>query len=296
MSEPVGRTLRALLCVALLVTACQRESTTDASNADPVVARVGDRAITVSELRASMPPVPVGLKISPVEARRRTLEEVLVLELSERIAAERDLLRDPRFLARARAIDREARRQKQDALRRLLSEQLVREYRPDPEAIQRYYERSPGRFQTTRVHLREIVTATEAEAEEALLEIRGGAGFEDVARRRSRAPSARDGGRIGPYTPGEVPTHLAPHVLLLGEPGTTGGPVETPEGWTLVYLERRETGVPRELGVVRPAIERILQQREMRQRYERAIQEARAQMDVSINEAVLIDESYFPAY
>ncbi|MEE8557257.1 MAG: peptidylprolyl isomerase [Myxococcota bacterium] len=293
MSEPVGRTLRALLCVALLLTACQRESTRGVSSGDPVVARVGDRVITVSELRASMPPVPVGLKISLVETRRRTLEEVVVLELSERIAAERDLLQDPRFLERARAIDREARRQKQHALRRLLSEQLVREYRPDPEEIQRYYERSPGRFQTTRVHLREIVTATESEAEEALLEIRGGAGFGEVARRRSRAPSARDGGRIGPYTRGEVPVHLAPHVLLLGGPGTIGGPVETPEGWTLVYLEKRETDVPRELEVIRPAIERILQQREMRHRYEGAIQEARAEVGVSINETVLIDESYF---
>lgn len=52
------------------------------------------------------------------------------------------------------------------------------------------------------------VALARAAAESALAEIRAGAAFEEVARRRSTAASARDGGLLGPVARGEITTRV----------------------------------------------------------------------------------------
>jgi parvulin-like peptidyl-prolyl isomerase len=283
---------RILVVIGLIGTGCEREPPQE-MDAGPVVASIGSRNITTIELREELPPFRAGPNASTLDHRRRALDRLVALELSERFARDRGLLEDPRYLERAQAIEREAHRRKQETLRRILGEDLVREYVPTEEEVQTYYAQSHARFQTSRIHLREIVTASESAASQAKEEISAGTPVEEVVARHSIAPSASKGGRIGPFEKGLVPGHLAPHVHQLGLPGDLVGPFPTPRGWTLVVLDKRETEVPRELDRVRPTVERILQRQEMQKRYERLMEEGRQRFGVSVDEAVLANDALF---
>jgi parvulin-like peptidyl-prolyl isomerase len=283
------------MCVPIglgLLAACGGEPPHE-TEAGPVVARVGTHPITTRDLLQELASFRGAAGRPQGEARNRVLERAILLELTERVAAERSLLVEPQYREHVLAIDLEARRRKQDVLRRLLAEDLVRGYTPTEQEVLQYYEESGARFRTTRLHLRELVTATEGEADEALAEIRSGSPFEEVARRRSIAASAQEAGRIGPFDRGLVPAHLAGQAYRLEESGQIAGPFKTPPGWTLLLLENREEGVARDLEQVRPAVERILERKEMQQRYEQMIDEARERFGVSIDEAVLSDDSLF---
>ncbi len=284
--------VRILIAIALAGAGCAGEPPED-KDAGPIVASVGSRKITLTELREELPPFRAGPNASSGDHRRRALDRLIALELSERFARDRGLLEDPRYLERAQAIDREAHRRKQDTLRRILGEDLVREYAATEDEIRTYYEKSQARFRTSRLHLREIVTPTESVAAEAMEEIAAGTPIEEVVARYSVAPSASEGGRIGPFEQGLVPGDLAPHAHRLRRPGDRAGPFPTPGGWTVLVLDERKTDVPRELDQVRPAIERILQRQQMQERYERLIEEGRQRLGVSIDEAVLANDALF---
>jgi hypothetical protein len=283
---------RILIVIALVGAGCAEERAEKKDDA-PVVARIGSRNITAIELREELPPMRAGPKASTVEHRRRALERLVALELSERFAHDRGLLDDPRYLERAQAIDREAHRRKQETLRRILGEDLVRDYVATEDEIRGYYEESQARFRTSRLHLHEIVAHTEAAANAAKEEISAGAPVEEVVARHSVAPSASRGGRIGPFEKGLVPGVLAPHAHQLRHPGDLVGPFPTPGGWTVLVLDKLETDVTRELDQVRPAIERIVQRHEMQERYERLIEEGHERFGVSIDEAVLANDAIF---
>jgi peptidyl-prolyl cis-trans isomerase C len=283
-----------LIVLVLGIEGCGREPPAQKST-DPVVATVGARVITVPELRDELRPprFRAGPPPANVEHRRRTLERIVSLELTEHVARERGLLEDPRYSERARAVEREARRWKQEALRRLLAEELVEDFIPPEAEVRTHYEESRARFRGTLLHLREIVTAEEADAMEALQQVREGVPFREVAQSSSIAPSASEGGRIGPFDPGLVPEDLIPQVRRLRKPEDLAGPFQEPRGWTILLLEKRETGVPQELDQVRPTIERMLRRQEMEKRYEELIAEARQQVGVSIDEATLTDDALF---
>jgi peptidyl-prolyl cis-trans isomerase C len=258
-----------------------------------IVATVGDRTIDVAEFRDELVPAVGPRDLSPVEHRRLALDRIIMLELTDRVARRRGLATDPRYLEILRLINRDAHRRKQNALRQVLSEKMAADYSPSEEAIRSYHREHGARFRTTRVHLAEIVTETEEAANVALEEIRSGTAFDEVARTRSLAASATRGGQIGPYARGLVPAHLVQQARRLQDPGDLEGPFETPDGWTIVRLEGRETNVPREFEEVRSAIERILRREEMERRFKTTLAEERDRIGVSVNEDVLIDDTLF---
>lgn len=264
-------------------------------SSEPIVATVGSRVITLPELRGELRPLRfrAGPPPSNVDHRRRTLDRIVTLELAEQVARDRGLLEDPRYLQRASAVEREARRWKQETLRRLLAEDLVLDFNPGEEEIRAYYENSKARFRTTQLQLREIVTAEEATAREALQQVRDGAPFAEVAASRSIATSASEGGRIGPFERGLAPEPLIPHLGRLREPGDLVGPFQEPRGWTILLLETREVGVPLDFDQVRPRIEPMLRRQEMEQRYDQLIAEARQNIGVSIDEKILANDALF---
>ncbi len=87
--------------------------------------------------------------------------------------------------------------------------------------------------------------AAAAEAREVLAEYRAGGDWAALARRHSRAPTARQGGRVGWLPAERLPPGIAGQVAGL-EPGEATEPFEVPGGAVILALfDRRET--PREI-------------------------------------------------
>lgn len=136
--------------------------------------------------------------------------------------------------------------------------------------IQKYYDEHKQEFsQTEQVRLSEILVATpaaegqaadaqtveeaERKAKELLAEIRGGAGFEDVARRSSEGPTAAQGGDIGQFKRGVLAAEL--EQLTFGmKVGEVSDVIRTRQGFIILKVTEHPTpGVP-DMKAVEPRI------------------------------------------
>lgn len=104
--------------------------------------------------------------------------------------------------------------------------------------------------QEEQVHLRQIVVATEAEAQELLAQVAAGtAAFEELARAHSLDEAGRAvGGDLG-FVPRGVLSPAVEEAAFGLQPGQVAGPVESATGWHLVLLVARDPAreVPPEL-------------------------------------------------
>jgi peptidyl-prolyl cis-trans isomerase C len=185
------------------------------------------------------------------EARRRLLEEQVVLLASAARARTRGLDRDPAL--RAQAHWRRASLLATDEIARRLNQALV----PPTEAEMRAHFAANGERYRSPVRVDVSLIAWEldktqlrrqyAEVEGVLARLRSGAlAFEQAARELSKHPSAPQGGRIG-LLPMEELAPLGPNVFWTVEalsPGQIGEPVQQDAWIYLVKLWERQPSRP----------------------------------------------------
>jgi len=201
-----------------------------------VVAEVNGRKITLAMVADQMGALPPEVGVTALEDGKRFLERFVQTELLFQEALRRKL----DFSTRVQAKIRLARRQ---ILIRVLIENILKGIKPArEEEVREYFRANRKRFRRKAfVRLSHLVVRSEAEAIKALREIRGGASFGEVARRRSIFESSRKrGGALGIVRRGEFDRNLekAAFALPVGE---VSGPIKTPVGWQIVRVtERRE--------------------------------------------------------
>jgi len=121
-----------------------------------------------------------------------------------------------------------------------------------PEEVRRYYEAHQSEFGTKESGIQvshivfalpldapaDRVAALTAKAEEARARLESGADFAELARQISEDPSARDGGLLGWFKPGELLDEMDAAVAKLNV-GEVSQPVRTKMGLHLVKLDAR---------------------------------------------------------
>ncbi len=85
---------------------------------------------------------------------------------------------------------------------------------------------------------RHILVSTEAKAQELKTAIENGADFAQVARENSSCPSARQGGDLGTFGPGEMVREFD-EVVFSAPVNQVQGPVKTQFGYHLVEVTSR---------------------------------------------------------
>jgi peptidyl-prolyl cis-trans isomerase C len=85
---------------------------------------------------------------------------------------------------------------------------------------------------------RHILVADEEVCEKLKQDIEAGADFADVARKHSQCPSARRGGELGEFGPGQMVKEFDA-VVFSAPVGEVQGPVKTQFGYHLVEVTRR---------------------------------------------------------
>jgi peptidyl-prolyl cis-trans isomerase C len=85
---------------------------------------------------------------------------------------------------------------------------------------------------------RHILVSTEETCQKLKNDIESGADFADVARRHSQCPSARRGGDLGEFTPGQMVKEFDA-VVFSAPVGEVQGPVKTQFGYHLVEVMQR---------------------------------------------------------
>ena len=178
-----------------------------------------------------------------------------------------------------------------DALLRADTLAAMAAEQPDERAIQHFYDTHREDFSVPeRVHLREVVLATETEARSIARDLTAGLPFETLVTRTVDATGRRDGGDLGWLSSSDVASGVPPAVIAAGLALTAVGDVTTValpgmaefhgyrhpqrrQVWHVVQLLQR---VPAETIVLADARRRIVY-RLIRDTYESLRREIRAQ-------------------
>jgi peptidyl-prolyl cis-trans isomerase SurA len=150
----------------------------------------------------------------------------------------------------------------------VLQFEVARQLAVSPEEIQAYYEQHRDEFSTPgAVTLREIVILEEGRsrdearslADQVVARARGGEEFAALAAELSEAPSADDGGLVGPFAAGELAPALEELAFSL-PPGQVAEPVATSYGFYILMVESRTEAEVAPLSQVRSQIDGAVRQ------------------------------------
>ncbi|MDO8295471.1 MAG: peptidylprolyl isomerase [Caulobacter sp.] len=246
------------LTVALALAACGRPEGNEKppQAGDTAVARIDGRTVWASDVKREAVAQGLISEGEPLDISsdlfRRVMDEVVDQKLLAAEALKRKLDRDPvaqRRLAAARE--------------RILGDMLVEsvvEKAVTPGAIRELYqEQLRLSKQSEELKARQIVVATQAEAEQVGKLLAAGASFEALAMERSTDAATRfSGGDIGGYFTLDVMPDPYVAALKDAKPGDLIGPFAVEGGWALVKVEETRQEAPITFEAARPQIVRFL--------------------------------------
>jgi peptidyl-prolyl cis-trans isomerase C len=167
-------------------------------------------------------------------------------------------------------------------IEKLISLSLPRRAHASSGEVRRYYQENAQEFERPeQVRVRQIVVATEQEAQRLLDQVLAGADFAELARQRSTAPEAAEGGDLGYFAMGEMPGEFN---VVFGLPkGGVSTVVKSAYGFHIFKLEnkRRPGKVP--IDEAWKDIAEKLEHRKQDERYQQFLRELRNRTTFVVN-------------
>lgn len=124
-------------------------------------------------------------------------------------------------------------------IEKLIARDVIRSVRVSASEVRRYYNENPQEFERPeQVRVRQIVVVSEDEARKVLDQLQNEkADFATLARQKSTAPEAEEGGNLGYFAMGEMPGEFN---VVFGLPkGGVSGVVKSPYGFHIFKLEEK---------------------------------------------------------
>jgi len=211
---------------------------------NPVIARIEGQDLRLEEVMAAAAEVlPAELRSVPAPLLRSMLPPQVFEQLVDRAITDRAMV----LAARRAGLDQDEdiRRRVRIAEENELRDALLRREvlpRVTDEALRARYERdAAGRPAEEEVRARHILVPNEADARAIITEIQRGGNFEEIARRRSTDPAARNGGDLGFFRRGDMVPEFATAAFGLQPGQVVAAPVRTQFGWHVIKVEERRT-------------------------------------------------------
>jgi peptidyl-prolyl cis-trans isomerase C len=154
------------------------------------------------------------------------------------------------------------------------------------EEIKSYYQKNHALFERKEeVRARQIVVATEAEAENIHEQLLKGADFVELATERSMSPDKANGGDLGYFTRGQMPEEFDIVFKLMAH--SISPVVKSPYGYHIFKVEDKRAPRSQPLEEVREMVyQHLAREREDQLRSE-WIKELRSKADIQINSSLL---------
>ena len=209
----------------------------DAKGDDPVVATVNGLAIHKSTVLEAYQHS--RLSQAPIEAvYPQLLDYVITSQLLLTEAKKANLADDP-------AVKAQERLALENILEQTYIERKIAAAVTD-EAIKKQYDETikaqPGKEE---VHARHILLANEADAKQVIADIKGGAKFEDIAKAKSKDPSAaQNAGDLGFFSKEDMVPEFADAAFKMKAGEISEAPVKTQFGWHVIQVIERRTAPP----------------------------------------------------
>ncbi|NVN86048.1 MAG: peptidylprolyl isomerase [Rhodopseudomonas sp.] len=123
------------------------------------------------------------------------------------------------------------------------------------EAMKKVYDDASKQIASEQeVHARHILVETEDEAKTVAEELKKGADFAELAKKKSKDPGASDGGDLGFFTKEQMVPEFSAVAFAL-EPGKISDPVKSQFGWHIIKVEEKRDRKPPSFDQVKAQIE-----------------------------------------
>lgn len=167
-------------------------------------------------------------------------------------------------------------------IERLLASEVNQPVSVASSEIRNYYQENPREFERPElVRCRQIVVDTEAEAKAVLELLRAGGDFAALAKEKSTAPEAGNGGDLGSFAMGEMPAEFN---VVFGLPeGGVSGIVKSPYGFHLFKLEEKLSAGKIDLKKVSPDIAAKLRREKEEAQYKKWLMGLRSRTKLEVN-------------
>src|SRR5271168_1467421 len=123
------------------------------------------------------------------------------------------------------------------------------------EAMKKVYDEAAKQIEGEQeVHARHILVETEEEAKAVEAELKKGADFAELAKKKSKDPGAADGGDLGFFTKDQMVPEFSTVAFSL-EPGKISDPVKSQFGWHVIKVEEKRSRKAPDFDQVKAQIE-----------------------------------------
>ncbi len=126
-------------------------------------------------------------------------------------------------------------------------------------------------------HVRHILVDTEAQANDIIAKLKGGAKFEDLAKTSKDTGSAANGGDLDWATPSSFPPVFSDAFVKLQKGQVTEKAVQTPNGFHVIKVDDVRAAKLPTLEEVKPQIEEALMQKKLQAYQEELVKKAKIQ-------------------
>ncbi len=229
--------LRAAMLATALIAATPALAADDAKGDDPVVATVNGIAVHKSTLLEAYQHS--RLSQAPIDAvYAQLLDYVITSQLLLTEAKKANLADDPQVKAAVKLAQ-------ENILEQTYIEKKIAAAVTD-DAVKKQYDATikaqPGKEE---VHARHILLENEADAKQVIADIKGGAKFEDVAKAKSKDPSAaQNSGDLGFFGKEDMVPEFADAAFKMKAGEISETPVKTQFGWHVIQVLEKRTAPP----------------------------------------------------
>ena len=287
--------MRAVLALAAVLTAaaCQQTkegsvpptgnpTTTNATDGE-VVARYGGETLTRGELTKqfeSLNPRQRTFLATP-ERKRQFVENTIMNNLLFEEGQKAGYDKDP-----------DIQRQVDDLKKRLVVQQVMRQYQTPPtisdEQVRKYYDDNPTLYSTTQIKASHILVKDEDTAKQILIDVRAHPEkFADLAKEKSTdTSSAQKGGDLGMFGAGRMVPEFERTAFAL-KPGEISEVVKTQYGYHIIQVTERKEGEPKPFDQVKEQIRATLRNKGLQDQVQGHFDALKKQAGLTIDDTAL---------
>ena len=205
-----------------------------AQDANPVLAKVNGAEIRQSDLALAEEELGPSLaQMDPATKKENVLAFLIDMKIVSKAAEDKKVENNEDFKKRL-AFTRN----------RLLMDSLLAtegKAATTDEAMKKVYEDASKQITGEQeVHARHILVETEDEAKAVAEELKKGADFAELAKKKSKDPGASDGGDLGFFTKEQMVPEFSAVAFTL-EPGKVSDPVKSQFGWHIIKVEEKRS-------------------------------------------------------
>ena len=210
------------------------------------------------------------------EQKKKIIDQAIEKKLLGEKALKAGMEKEPEFQEALKRVKRDL------ALELWMKKQFEAIKLKDSE-IKDFYKSNKAMFKKPETaKAKHILLKTEADAKAVIKELKGGAKFEDLAKKKSTGPSASNGGDLGWFDKKRMVKEFSDAAFALKKGEYTKKPVKTQFGYHVILLEDKKAAGKVSLEEAKPSIEQSLKVKKFQENMKKMTKKLRSSADISI--------------